>query len=66
MEPQEKDVEHNVVGVSRKAYREILPSLPLVFLVISYTWQVIYLIYLFQSPYLLLSSLSMLLYKILK
>lgn len=41
MEPQEKDVEHNVVGISRKAYREILPALLLVFLVKSHTWQVI-------------------------
>lgn len=40
MEPQEKDVEHNIMGL-RKPYREILPALLFVFLFKSYTWEVI-------------------------
>lgn len=39
LETLEKGVEHNVVGVSSKAYREIISVLLLVFLVISHTWQ---------------------------
>lgn len=41
VESQEKDVERNLVEMSRKAYREILSDLLLVFLVKPYTRLVI-------------------------